>query len=124
MEGTGSAGERAEVGPKVEKWRIAAGVAVLVVLALMGILLLPPYFQNWKFQQYVSAVAHDPASRNRPDDLIRALVLDKAGELGVPVHVADVRVSRPSGGVKVEVLYVVRVDLPIYTVDLHFRPSG
>lgn len=97
---------------------------MLGVLALMGILLLPPYFDNWKLQQYVSAVARDPASKGRPDDLLRALVLDKAGELGLPVHVADVHVTRPGGGVKIEVLYVVRVDLPVYTVDLHFRPGA
>ena len=28
------------------------------------------------------------------------------------------------GAVKIDVLYIVHVDLAGYTVDLHFRPSG
>lgn len=123
MEGTGSAREREEVG-RTQPWRVAAGIGVLVVLVLVGVLLIPPYLENWKLQQYVSSVAHDAASAGRPNELVRALVVDKAAELGLPVHLADVRVSRPRGGVRIEVLYVVRVDLPVYTVDLHFRPRA
>jgi hypothetical protein len=33
-------------------------------------------------------------------------------------------VVRNGNGVRVEIVYVVRVDMPLYTVDLHFHPAA
>ena len=30
----------------------------------------------------------------------------------------------PPEGLRIDVRYVVRVDLPVYTVDLHFHPGA
>jgi hypothetical protein len=39
--------------------------------------------------------------------------------------VADnVRIQRTSDRVQIDVRYFVRVDLPLYTVDLHFYPGA
>jgi hypothetical protein len=123
MEGAGIVRGQ-EVGRRVNRWRIAAGVAVLVVLGLMAVLLAPPYYENWRLQRYVSALVHDPASTHRSTDLLRALVVDKAASMGLPVRTGDVQVTAGPGSVRIEVLYVVHIDLPVYTVDLHFRPSA
>jgi len=97
---------------------------VLAVLVLMGALLAPPYFENWRLQRYLNALSHDPASRQRSIDFLRALVVDKAAGMGLPVRIGDVQITPGPGAPKIEVLYVVHVDLPVYTVDLHFRPSA
>ena len=34
--------------------RIAAGIAVLLILVTIGAFLAPPYLQNWKLQRYVN----------------------------------------------------------------------
>ena len=124
MEGAGILREEREVGGRANTWRIAAGVGVLVLLALVAVLLVPAYYHNWELQSYIAALSHDPATGNRPVDLVRALVVDKAAGLGLPVHTSDVHVTRTGAAVKIEVLYVVHIDLPVYTVDLHFRPGA
>ncbi len=44
--------------------------------------------------------------------------------MGLPVRTGDVQVAQGANSIKIEVLYVVHIDLPVYTVDLHFRPSA
>jgi hypothetical protein len=105
-------------------WRLAGGVAVLIVLAAVAVLLVPPYYQNWKLQRYLDTLAEDPALSGKPPEAVRASILNRAAELGLPVHSDDVRVTRPDGALRIEVLYIVKIDLPVYTVDLHFRPGA
>jgi len=105
-------------------WRVAAGIGVLVLLVLVAVLLVPPYYENWQLQRYLGALAGDPATPQRSIDLVRALVVDKAASLGLPVRTPDVHVTRSGNEFKIEVLYVVHIDLPVYTVDLHFRPGA
>lgn len=97
---------------------------MLALLALIGILLLPPYYHDWQFQQDLQALAHDPAVAGEAPDYIQALVVDRAASMGLPVHLSDVHVRNLGNRPRIEVLYVVHVDLPVYTVDLHFRPTA
>lgn len=107
-----------------QTWRTAGGIAVLLLLGFMGIRLTPPYFENWKLQQYVNDLAADPSRASQPPETIRANIVSEAAMLGLPVHDSDVRIGNPQNGLKIEVLYVVHVDLPGYSVDLHFRPAA
>jgi hypothetical protein len=93
---------------------------MLVLLALVAIALIPPYYLNYQFQQYLHTVVDRPQSPER----MQASIVDKAARLGLPVRSGDVRVTRSGNGVRVEIVYVVKVDLPMYTVDLHFRPGA
>ena len=105
-------------------WRVAAGIGVLILLALVAVLLVPPYYENWQLQRFLGSLAGDAATPQRSLDLVRALVVDKAASLGLPVRTPDVHVTRSGNELKIEVLYVVHIDLPVYTVDLHFRPGA
>ena len=124
MEGAGIVREERQIDQRVSGARIAGGVGVLVLLALLAALLAPPYYHNWQLRQFLGALAHDPATAGRSTDLVRALVVDNAASMGLPVRTSDVHVTRPSKTVRIEVLYVVHIDLPVYTVDLHFRPGA
>ena len=124
MEGAGIVREDWEVSGPTNIWRVGAGVLVLVVLGLIGILLVPPYYHNLQFERFLGALVHDPVSAQRSPDLVRALVVDRAASMGIPVHSPDVHVTRIGDALKIEVLYVVHIDLPVYTVDLHFRPGA
>ena len=101
-------------------WRRIGGVAVLVVFLVVAIAVVPPYVRNWRFQGYLDDVVERPLA----PEVVQAVVLSKAGEMGLPVRTGDVRVTRSGNGVKVDIVYVVRVDFPLYTVDLHFHPSA
>ena len=100
------------------------GIAVLVLMSLMGVLLVPPYVQNWKLQRYVNDLADDPALTQQSPEIIRTRIVNHAATLGLPVYGSDVRVTRSQNAFRIEVLYLVHVDLPGYTVDLHFRPAA
>lgn len=104
--------------------RRLAGIAVLLAMAAIGVLLLPPYFENWKLQEYLNGLAADPAAAQLAPAILQANIVNKAAQLGLPVRSADVHVSRDSGALRVEVLYLIHVDLAVYSVDLHFRPAA
>ena len=104
--------------------RIAAAVLILLILAFMGARLLPVYLENMRLQSYVEGITRDAENRTRPDDALRVAVLEKAAFLGLPVKADNVHIKRSSDSVRIDVRYIVRVDFPMYTVDLHFYPGA
>ena len=104
--------------------RLIAGAAVLLILIVLAVLLIPPYASNWKLQSYVNDLADDSATAQRPVEAIRTQVVNKAAELGLPVHDSDVHVTKSQGTVKIDVLYIVQLSVGGYAVDLHFRPAA
>ena len=104
--------------------RKVAGVVVLLALLVLGAMLVPPYLQNWKLQRYVNSLVDDPSTASQPSDAIRDKVIFRSAALGLPVRPNDVQVTRPQNGVRIDVLYIVHVDLAVYSVDLHFRPAA
>jgi hypothetical protein len=104
--------------------RLIAGVAVLLILGAIAIILIPPYVQNFKLQRFVNDLIDDPATISLPPDVIRERVVSRAAALGLPVHGQDVQVKPVHNAIRIDVLYVVHVDVASYTVDLHFRPAA
>lgn len=104
--------------------RTIAGVAVLVGLLAIGAFLIPPYVQNWKLQRYVTGLIDDAATSSRATDAVRDDVVNRAVSLGLPVHPTDVQVTRSHEATRIDVLYIVHVDVGGYSVDLHFRPQA
>lgn len=102
------------------RWRVAAGVGVLVVLVLIAFALVPAYLQNIQLQRYLDGAVE----RNSSPDALVADVVNKAAQLGLPVRAGDVKVTRAGSALRVDIIYIIRVDLPLYTVDLHFHPSA
>lgn len=93
---------------------------MLVVLVVVASALIPPYFENMEFQRYLDRAVGRSQS---PEGLV-ADVVNKAAQLGLPVRAGDVHVTRTGSGLRVDLIYVIRVDLPLYTVDLHFHPAA
>jgi hypothetical protein len=103
-----------------DKWRRVAGLVVIAALIGVGAMLIPSYIRNYQFQ----SALEDLVDRSKTPEAAQAAAVDKAGQMGLPVRAGDVHARRSGNGVKVEIVYVVRVDLPLYTVDLHFHPSA
>jgi hypothetical protein len=104
--------------------RLIAGAAVLLILIVLGVVVIPPYATNLKLQRYVNALVEDSSTSNRPVEAVRAQVVNKATALGLPVRDDDVHVAISEGAVKIDVLYIVQVNVAGYAVDLHFRPAA
>ena len=106
------------------RWRQAAGAGVLAVLLVLAIRLTPVYLRNRELQQFVDEVASRPTAPTSSDDVLRAWILDRAAQLDLPVTADNIHLERNPGRVHIDVRYAVRVDLPLYTVDLHFYPGA
>ncbi len=104
--------------------RLIAGCAVLLIQIVLGLLLIPPYTANWRLQSYVNQLVDDPGTASLPAAAVRTRVLNQAAGLGLPVNSDDVHVDVAQGAVRIDVLYIVHVDVAGYTVDLHFRPAA
>ena len=104
--------------------RIAAAVLILAVLVVLAFHLVPIYIRNQRLQGYVADLTRNAEAATLPDDVLRNKVLERATDLDLPVTADNVQIKRQGTGVRVEVRYFVRVDLPLYTVDLHFYPGA
>lgn len=109
---------------RVPRWRIVAAVAVLAALAMFGAMFAPIYFRNLELQDFVAGITQHAENQTKSDDLLRTWVLDKAHQLDLPVKEDNVHIVRSPEGMRIDVRYFVRVDLPGYTVDLHFYPGA
>jgi len=56
--------------------------------------------------------------------VLRSWVLSRAADLELPVVAGNVQIQRTAESVRIDVRYVVHVNLPLYTVDLHFYPGA
>ncbi len=104
--------------------RIAAAVAIVAAFVALAALMTPPYLDNWELSQALDEVAHREDAAGLNDEQLRAAAAQKAAELGVPVRPEQFSVARRPGGLRIEGRYQVRVDLWVYTVDLHLRARG
>ena len=91
---------------------------VLAALGLMGAILVPVYLRNFELERFLRQT--QPSS----EESLRKTIIDKGRDLGLDIVPDHLRI-RPSPGasrtdVHYDVHYVVRVSLPLYTVDLHF----
>jgi hypothetical protein len=108
----------------VPVWRVAAGVAVLAGLLILVATFAPIYIHNLQLQNFVTDLATRPDTASKSDDLLRTWVLDKAHALQLPVRNDNIKIAHAADGTHINVRYFVRVDLPGYTVDLHFYPGA
>ncbi len=108
----------------VPRWRIAAALVVMAGLAFFAIRLTPIYVRDRQLQSFVADVAAQPGTPAKPDEALRAQVLEKARALDLPVKPGDVKIVRSPDGLRIDVRYIVRVTVPGYTVDLHFYPGA
>ncbi|HEU0142563.1 MAG TPA: hypothetical protein VFQ79_22770 [Bryobacteraceae bacterium] len=105
-------------------WRIAAGAVVLACLIGFLGLLVPSYLRNREFQNFLDRTVNSELAHRMPPGALQASVADGAGRIGLPVAPDQVRVRQTADDLRIEVRYAVRVEIPLYTVDLHFRPAA
>jgi formate hydrogenlyase subunit 3/multisubunit Na+/H+ antiporter MnhD subunit len=105
---------------RVPRWRLAAGILVLAALGFFAAVLAPIYLRNFQFHEFLSGLAHNLETRERSGDALLGMVLAKARSLNLPVTASEVQITRTGEEVRIVVRYVVKVDLPAYTVELHF----
>jgi len=103
------------------------GVAVMVAVAIVCIKLIPPYFSNYEFEDFIKNEALQSTYGNRTESDIRDSVIKHAREYDIQLTVAQVKVTRSglsgTGSLSIEADYSIPVSFPGYTTTLEFHPS-
>jgi hypothetical protein len=103
------------------------GIFVIVGGVYVSAKLIPPYFSNYQFQDYLKDEATRDSYAAKSEEDIQASVFKKAQEYDIPISKDGIHIERQgnqfSGTVVIRAPYVVHVDPPGYAVDLHFDPS-
>ncbi len=98
--------------------RRVLAILCLLVLAAVAAASVRPYWRNYQIQTAMRQ--HSDA----PDDVVRARVADRAAQLGIALDPGLIRIRRQGTGRAIEAAYGQRLDLLLYTTELHFRPQA
>jgi hypothetical protein len=109
---------------RISRWRILGAAAVLGALVFLLAVFAPYYVRNLQLQNFVSGVTRENPGQTQSDEALRARIVGHARQLGLPVSEDNVQIRHMPDGTHIDVRYFVRVDLPGYTVDLHFYPGA
>lgn len=100
-------------------------VAIFVALVYLGIKLVPPFINNYQFQEELNSVARvSTYAQGATEENVRNDILGKAKDLGLPVKEEQITVSKTNIGVNIDVKYNVAVAVPGYTFNLKFNPTA
>jgi len=109
--------------------RTAFVLFVIVAVIFLGLKIVPVYFGNYSFKDYVEdesrRASYSPSST---EDSVRDEVYKKAQEYDIPLTKEQIKVSKGNGGglqaVVISADYDVHLDLLVTTTDLHFSVAS
>jgi hypothetical protein len=108
--------------------KLALGVAVFALVALVGIKLIPPFFSNYELEDSIKTEALQATYTTRTEDDVREAVIKQARNYDIALTPKQVHVSRiggyGAGSLTIEAEYSVPVELPGYSTVLEFHPSS
>jgi hypothetical protein len=108
-------------------FKMLLGVFIIVGGLFVSVKLIPPYFSNYQFQDWVKDEATRDSYATKSEADIKTAILKKAQEYDIPLTENGIHVLRSgnqfSGSVSIQAPYVVHVDIPGYPLDLHFNVS-
>lgn len=100
------------------------GIFVVLAMVYVAFKLVPPYFNNFQFQDAIESEARLAAnSPTRTEQEIREIVAKRAAEYDVPLTIDQINVQRSGSEVQIWAKYTIHVELPGYPVDLKFEPA-
>jgi len=114
-----------QVGPGWGMDRIKALIGVLLVVAAFyaAWMMLPPYINNYQFQDDIQNEALINSYSNKSEQDIRNTLAKKAADYGIPLKAEQINVQRNGSELSIWADYSVHVDLPGFPLDLKFHPA-
>ena len=107
--------------------KMFVGIFLIVGGLYASVKLIPPYFENYQFQDAIKDEATRDSYSAKTEDDIRTAIFKKAQEYDIPLPIESIQVQRQgnqfSGTVIIHASYTVHVEMPGYPVDLHFDAS-
>ncbi|HLW86483.1 MAG TPA: hypothetical protein VKR60_14805 [Candidatus Sulfotelmatobacter sp.] len=110
-------------------FKLILGIAAMVAAIIACVQVIPPEMANFQFQDDLKEVAVLGGSNpNKTDEDLRNAVLLKAKAHDIaltPEQVSVQRIGQPGlAGVYLQADYSVPVNLPGYSLTLHFTPNS
>jgi hypothetical protein len=99
------------------------GVLVVVAVFYSAWMLLPPYVNNYQFQDDIRSEALMNSYTSKSDQDIRNTLAKKAAEYDIPLRAEQINVQRNGAELSIWADYTVHVDLPGLPLDLKFHPA-
>jgi hypothetical protein len=107
--------------------KLIFGFAVFIMLALVGLKVVPPYFANYELEDSIKTEALQATYTTRTEEDIRETVIKQARNYDIALTPKQVKVTRVggfgTGTLNIEAEYSVPIDLPGYSTTLEFHPS-
>jgi YbbR domain-containing protein len=103
--------------------RALFGVFVVIASFYLAWKLIPPYFNNYQFEDEVKNAALMNSYNNRSPEEISIDLAKKAAEYDIPLTPEQISVERNGNELSIWAEYTVHVDLPGFPLDLKFRPA-
>jgi hypothetical protein len=104
--------------------KTALWVLAIVVFLYVSYKLVPPYFDNWRFEDVIASEARMNTYSYKSEEEIRDLIYKKAQNLEIPIKPEQIQVRRYASELTIDAEYTVHVDLLLHPMDLTFRPSS
>jgi hypothetical protein len=106
--------------------KLKAIIGFLVVFGgiYVGWKMIPPYFHNYEFQDDLDEIARRNSYTQKTDDDVRALVIQQAGSLDIPLREDQISISRNPDGMGISVHYRIHVDMAVHPMDLDFTVNS
>ena len=107
--------------------KMILALSLIAVVVFVGVKIIPPYFENYQFQDAIKNEATLDTYSSKTETDIRMEVFRKAQDFDIPITEEQIHVQRTGlqgrGMIIIRAPYVVHVDLPGYPMDLHFDVS-
>jgi hypothetical protein len=105
-----------------------SGRQILILLVLVGLLFagsqyIPGYFAAFQFNDFVRQEVKYAVTARKTPERLRAELLEKATELGIPLTKNDVHITKRGPSFTMDIDYHWPIDLKVYKQDLTFHVS-
>src|SRR5581483_10540373 len=105
------------------KLKAFIGIAIVVAAFYVAWNMVPPYFNNYQFQDVLDDVARRFSYTSASEDDIKKLVVTKAAAEDITLREDQVVVNRTPNGLGISVHYNIHVDMVVHPVDLDFTAN-
>jgi hypothetical protein len=99
------------------------GLFVLVAVGYLGWKVLPPYFDNYRFEDACESEALINSYNNKSDADIRNTLAARARDYDIPLTADQINVTRNGSELTIWADYTVHIELPFMPFDLTFHPA-
>ena len=111
----------------MDTFKVVLTFGVLIALIIVGVKIIPPYYENYQFEDTLKNDVLQATYSNRSIDDLRVLVIKHAQEYDIALTPQQVHIVRTggfgTGTLEIDAQYTVPVEFPGYATSLDFHPS-